>query len=262
MRKFISNKFVLFFLGTIFVLGLWFLLSFIFDKGGAIFPSPILTFQKLIVLLQEPNTYRSIGYSFLKMLIGFFGSFIVAIVLGTFAGNHPRLYDFLRPLMTVIKSVPTVAIVYLVIVIISAKNAPLAVVFVVCFPILYESVAGGIRNVDKDYIEASRVDGANYLKSTLYIKLPLAVHYIIVGIVSSFALSFKIEIMAEVIAGLTRNGLGSVIYYEQITKYDDMTGIFAYALIAVVIVLLVTLLEEVVKQLLKRKNIVVINNNW
>ena len=110
-------------------------------------------------------------------------------------------------------------------------------------------------------IDAASVDGANYLKRTLFIKLPLAVPTIIISIVSSFALSFKIEIMAEVITGYTKNGLGSVIHYTQVSDPSDLTGIFAYSLFAIIIMLLVTLLEEVIKQLLKRKNIVVSNNN-
>ena len=261
MKKFISNKYLLFFLGILLVIGIWFILSAIFDKGGAIFPSPVLTMQKLGELLVDYKTYREIGYSLLRMLGGFSASLLLALLFGVIAGNHPNIYQFLKPIMTVIKSIPTVAIVYLVIVIISPKNAPLAVVFIICFPILYEGVVGGIKNIDKDVIEASRVDGATYFKSIIFVKIPLAVPYIMVSIVSSFALSFKIEIMAEVIAGLTQNGLGSVIYYEQLNKYDDMTGIFAYSFLAVTIVLLVTLLEEVVKNIIKKHNVVRVNNN-
>ena len=161
-----------------------------------------------------------------------------------------------------IKSIPTVALVFLFIVLIAPKNAPILVVFVICFPILYEGIAGGVKNVDQDVLDASKVDGANYFKEVLYIKLPLAIPYIIVSMVSSFALSFKIEIMAEVITGYTRNGLGSVIHYTQTSDPTNMAGIFAYSLFAIIIMLLVTLLEEVIKQILKKKNIVVSNNNW
>ena len=262
MKKFISNKFVLFFLGVLFVIAIWFICSLLFDKNGAIFPSPILTFSKFINLLGEKYTYQCLGYTFLRMLAGFGLSFVVALIFGILAGNHPNFYQFLKPLMTVIKSIPTVALVFLFIVLVVPKNAPIFVVFVICFPILYEGVAGGIKNVDKDMIEASKVDGANYFKSTLFIKLPLAIPYIIVGVVSSFALSFKIEIMAEVITGYTKNGLGSVIHYTQVEDPSNMAGIFAYALFAVIIMLLVSLLEEVIKQILKKKNIVVSNNNW
>ena len=261
MKRFISNKFVLFFLGVIFVIALWFFASLLFDKNGMIFPSPILTFARFGELLGDVYTYQCLGYTFLRMLAGFGLSFALALICGVLAGNHPNVYQFLKPLMVVIKSIPTVALVFLFIVLIAPKNAPIFVVFVICFPILYEGIAGGIKNVDQDMIDAASVDGANYLKRTLFIKLPLAIPTIIISIVSSFALSFKIEIMAEVITGYTKNGLGSVIHYTQVNDPSDLTGIFAYSLFAIIIMLLVTLLEEVIKQLLKRKNIVVSNNN-
>lgn len=255
MKKFISNKFVLFFLGVLFVIAIWFICSLLFDKNGAIFPSPILTFSKFINLLGEKYTYQCLGYTFLRMLAGFGLSFVVALLFGILAGNHPNFYQFLKPLMTVIKSIPTVALVFLFIVLVVPKNAPIFVVFVICFPILYEGVAGGIKNVDKDMIEASKVDGANYFKSTLFIKLPLAIPYIIVGVVSSFALSFKIEIMAEVITGVTARGLGSAISNARNDDPGNTAAVFAYALLAVLIVLLVSLIEEVVKYLIKRRRV-------
>ena len=261
MKRFISNKFILFALGTLFVILLWVICSLLFDKNGAIFPNPILTMEKFGLILADSYTYKCLGYTFLRMLMGFGLSFIVALLFGVLAGNNENIYQFFKPLTVVIKSIPTVALVFLFLVMINAKNAPIFVVFVICFPILYEGVVGGIKNVNKDVIEASKVDGANYLKGTMFIKLPLAIPYIIVSIVSSFALSFKIEIMAEVITGYTRNGLGSVIHYTQVEDPTNMAGIFAYSLLAIIIMLLVSLLGEIVKQIIQKKNIVVSNNN-
>ena len=256
MKRFISNKFTLFFLGIIFVIMLWVLCSLLFDHNGAIFPSPLLTMNKFGQIIFEPYTYQCLGYTFLRMLIGFGFSFLLALIVGILAGNHQSIYQFLKPLMTVIKSIPTVALVFIFIVLVAPKDAPILVVSVICFPILYEGVVGGINNVDKQLIQASQVDGASYFKRIAYIKLPLALPYIVVGMVSSFALSFKIEIMAEVITGYTRNGLGSVIHFIQVDDPTNMSAIFAYSLLAIILMLLVTLLEEIVKQALKKNTIV------
>ena len=258
MKKFISNKYFLFFLGILFVIGLWFIASLLLDRNGAIFPSPVLTMQSFATILTKSETYSSLGYTFLRMIIGFFISFVLALIFGMIAGNYPSMYSFFKPLMTVLKSIPTVAFVFVFVVMINARDAPIFVVLIICFPILYEAVVGGIRNVEQDVIDASKVDGSSTFKSALYIKLPLAVPYIIVGIVSSFALSFKVAIMAEVITGSTRNGLGSSIHYAY--SEANMPDVFAYALLVVVFMLLVTLLEDVVKQIMKKKGIVIANN--
>ena len=261
VKKFISNKIVLFSLGLIFVLAIWVIGSLIFDKNGMVFPSPILTLKEFGNIVTQGKTYRYLGSTFLRILMGFLLSFVLALVVGFLAGNHPNLYQFLKPLMVVIKSIPTVALVFVFIVIAQPKNAPVLLVFVVCFPIIYEGVAGGVRNIDKDLVDSSKVDGASYLKSAFYVKLPLALPYIIVSVISSFALSFKIEIMAEVITGATASGLGSVISNTRSNDPTNTAAIFAYALLAVLIVLLVTLVEEIVKMILKKHNIVTPNNN-
>ena len=253
MKKFIINKFTLFALGILFVIALWFIISLCFDINNGIFPSPVSTFKEFGQLLIEPYSYECLGYTFLRMLIGFSVSFLIALIVGTFAGNHAWLYDFLKPLMTVIKSIPTVALVFLFIVVVTPRNAPIFVVIIICFPILYEAIAGGIRKVDEQVIYASRVDGAHYLKRVLFIKLPLSFSYIVVGVVSSFSLSFKLEIMAEVLTGYTRNGLGSVIHYVQQADPTDMTSVFAYSLFAIIFMLLITLLETIVKQTVQKQ---------
>lgn len=247
MKKFITNKTTLFILGTIFVIALWFLLSLIFDINEGIFPSPIATFKEFANLLGDAYSYKCLGFTFLRMIIGFVISFMLALIVGILAGNHSWLYEFLKPTMTVIKSIPTVALVFLFIVIVAPKNAPILVVFVICFPILYEAVAGGIKKVDPQINYAARVDGAGYLKRVLSIKLPLSMPFIIVGVVSSFSLSFKLEIMAEVLTGYTSNGLGSVIRAAKNDNPTDMTLVFAYSLFAIIFMLLITYLETVVK---------------
>lgn len=253
MKRFISNRFILFALGIITLLMVWFLISLLVDRNGSIFPSPFLTFNRLFVLLGDPYTYTCLWHTLVRMIIGFLASFAAALVFGILAGNHPSLYQFFKPLMVTLKSVPTVALVFLFIVLFTPKDAPIFVVMLICFPIIYEAIAGGINNVDKQTVDAAKIDGASYLKRVVYIKLPLALPFMIVGMVSSFALSFKIEIMAEVLTGYTRNGLGSAIQYARTSNPSDMATIFAYALIAIIVMLIVSLIEEIVKrQMVKR----------
>ncbi len=248
MRKFISNKYTLFFLGTLFVIALWFILSLCFDVNEGIFPNPIVVFKEFGHLLTEPISYKYLGWTFLRMIIGFGVSFLLALVVGILAGNHEHLYLFLKPLMTTIKSIPTVTLVFLFVVFAAPKNAPIFVVIIICFPILYEAVAGGIKKVDQQVDYAAQLDGAGYFQRVLFIKLPLSIPYIIVGIASSFSLSFKLEIMAEVITGSTFVGLGSIIHYTQQQDPTNLTGVFAYSLFAIIFMLLITLLETIIKQ--------------
>lgn len=261
MKRFISNKYLLFFLGIAFVIFLWVFITLVFDRNNTIFPSPIVTFKKFFELLGDAYTYKCVANTLLRIFIGFSIAFISALILGTLAGNHPSLYQFLKPLMITLKSIPTVALVFFFIILVSG-NAPIFIVTILCFPILYEGVAGGIKNVEKVYLDAARVDGATYLRRAIRVKLPLASPYIIVAMVSSFALSFKIGIMAEAMAGFPTKGLGWLIQAAKNDAADPdyMVRIFALSLFAIVLMLIVSLLEEIITSVFKRRGLVVISN--
>ena len=254
MKKFISNKYTLYFLGILLFIFLWWMLSLCFDINGLIVPSPFDTFVKMFELLGQPLTYKHLGFTLLKVLTGFGISFVAAFILGTIAGNYKSIQHLLKPTMIVLKSIPTATVVFLFIVLVSPRYAPLLVTMLISFPILFEAVTTGIANVDKETIDASKVDGANNLKRNIFIKIPLSLPYIGVGVLSSFSLSFKVEIMAEVITGSTGYGLGTKIKAVQNADATDMTTIFGYSLIAVILVLIISITADVIKDRLKKKS--------
>ena len=248
MKKFISNKYLLFILGTFFVIGLWWIISLIIDINQMIVPNPIVTFGEAFKYLGESYTWVSIGYSFLRLIIGFVISFVTAFVLATLVYDHERIYHFLTPTMVVLKAIPTAAVVFLFIVLSGSSFAPVYVVILICFPILYEAVAKGLKNIDPYIINSTKVDGSKRLNTLIKIRIPIATPYIILGIISSFSLSFKIEIMAEVITGSTKNGIGCLIRAAQVDDPTNMTGVFAYALIAIFLMLIVTFVAMIVRK--------------
>ena len=93
-----------------------------------------------------------------------------------------------------------------------------------------------------------KVDAGGNLIGILRVKIPIAMPYFMVGLASSFALSLKTEIMAEIITGSTNPGLGTAIYAYRIIDASDLTPIFAIALIAIIIILIVDLLGFLVKK--------------
>ena len=125
------------------------------------------------------------------------------------------------------------------------------IVSLISFPILYESVVGGYENIEKNIIDAMKIDGENNIKNILKVKLPLSIPYILVGIASSFGLAFKIEIMAEVLTGDTNSGVGAAILAAQRNDPSNMVPIFAYSFIAVALVLLIDLLMNLIKNKLR-----------
>ena len=246
MKTFIKSNSFIKLLGFILIFIIWFLISEIINEKSLIFPGPISSIKELFFLMSKKSTYVSILYSLYKMLIGYIVSILLALIIGTIAGLYKNIYILLSPLMTTLKAIPTASLLFLFIVLAGFDNSPIYVVILVSFPILYESIVGGIVNIPSNINDAISLDGGNNIKNTLKVKLPLAINYILVGIASSFSLAFKVEIMSEVLSGSTSYGIGSSIKLSQITS-TNMTPIFAWTIIAVLLMLIFDYLAKIIK---------------
>ena len=248
MRRFFTSNPFVYTAGLTFVFALWLLISATLGAGSLIFPSPIATFAALGEMLSDSYIYDCLGRTLLRTLEGFGISFAMALVLGSLAGHWTWLQRFFKPGLIVLKSAPTAAFVFLFLILSGASQAPIYIVVILAFPILYEAVVGGINAIPKQLIYAARIDAASPLSMTLRIRIPLAVPFIVLGVMSSFALSFKTTIMAEIIAGDTKPGLGSAIANYRALDPTNLAPIFAIAFSAIVVVLLMDVLSLLAKK--------------
>lgn len=242
MKRFILSNTFLYTLGLVFVFVCWLIISCLLGEGNLIFPSPFETFAYTGKLLSSSYIYSCLGMSLLRTLEGFAFAFLFAALLGSLAGEIKPLQRFFKPLILLFKSVPTAAFVFLFLVLSGTSNAPIWIVALLAFPILYEAFVSGINAVPKELKWAAKADSASKTQTLLRVKIPLALPYILLGVLNSFALSFKTEIMAEIITGQTSPGLGGAIRVARNTDPADLTPVFAIALIAIAIVLLFDLI--------------------
>ena len=225
--------------GIFFVFVIWFLISISQGYGNLVFPNPLETIKRTGEFLITGYIYKCIGWTVLRTLLGFGIAFISALIIGTIAGSFKKVQTFLKPLIVVLRSAPTAAFVFLFLILSGSRYAPIYIVIILSFPILYESVVGGFNSVPKEVNDAGKVDGGSTFRLALAIKLPLSLRFIAVGVASSFALSFKTAIMAEIIAGDTNYGLGSAINSYRNAEPANLTPIFAITLIAIILILIV-----------------------
>ena len=237
----------MFFLGFLFLIGVWFLVSALVDLNNMIFPSPINTFRRMFELLGMKATYKYLGFSILRLIIGFSISFVLAFLLGIIVNNSEELYNFFTPIITFLKAAPTATFVFIFLVLFGVRNAPAWVVILMTFPILYESVVSALRSTPKEILEAAKVDGSNKIKTLIRVQIPLGIPFITLGLLSTFGMAFKVEIMAEIITGMTKGGIGTMIKISNLLDGTDLTNMFAYSLMAIILVLIVSIAASIVK---------------
>ena len=198
-------------------------------------------------LLGQRKTYGYLGFSIIRLLVGFIISFVLAFLLGILVNNNEALYNFFTPIITFFKAAPTATFVFLFLVLFGGRNAPALVVIVMTFPILYESIVSAIRSTDETVLDAAQIDGSSKLKTLFFVQIPLGIPYIVLGLVSTFGMAFKVEIMAEIITGITKGGIGTMINISQLIDATDLTPMFAYSMMAIILVLIVSIATSVIK---------------
>ena len=238
-KSILSKKETAYITGIILLVVSWQVFSSLVGEKVMVFPGPIETLKYAVYLLGKSYTYRCIAFTMERMLTGFLISFAAALIFGMIGANSEFIEEMFKPFFITLRAIPTASLIYLFIIIAGLKNAPMLLVVLVCFPIIYEGVKDGIKNVPAGIASAAKVDGASLLEENFRVRLPLSFPYIIVAMVTSFSLSFKIEIMAEVITGSTNAGLGSAIAGVRSSDPTNMVPVFGYSLIAVAVMLVI-----------------------
>ena len=233
--------------GIVFFFLVWFIVATCINS--TLFPTPFVAFAQMFNLLGKSSTWLAIGGTFLRLLIAFGISLILALIFGILAGLIKGFKRFFSPFVTVFRTIPTAALIFILIVLVKSTVSLVIIDFLLMFPILYEAVVTGIRNIDKTVIDALEVDQGKTNKLAIFkVLIPMSGPYIILGMIQSLGLGMKVSIMSEVLVGDTSvPGLGRMLRVA--SSEADMPTIFAIAIISIV---LISLLDILVKTLKKK----------
>lgn len=247
-----GEKFIAFLFGVFFFILVWWLLSYILLKEDLHYlPSPQSIFERVgIFLFREgaARTYSALGYSVLKLSIGFFISFVLAFVLGTLSALFPLFASFEKSHILLFRSIPTAAIALLLgtafwLEVPSLQPfIPSILTFLVAFPILYQGFLDGILSLSPETKDALRLEGAERkIESVVFVYWPGAFNFIKLSLTQALGLSFKVTIMSEIVTNsgtLKAVGLGTLIG-QSITVDADLNAALAYSMVAVLFVFVI-----------------------
>lgn len=245
-------------LGFIVFLFLWWLVSYlseINENFGVV--NPWKTISRLGVLLftsESKGTYLGIGWSLARLLIGLVTAFASALILAPIAGLFPYFKSFMQPVVTILKTLPTVAVVIILTAFffgpsykLSAPYIPSILGFLVMFPLIYESLVTGFNSFDSEIMDALKLEGAvRKLLTIREIYLPASFSYLALALEQSFGLGLKVIIMAEVLVGssVIDYGLGKEISLAR--DIMDLPSLYAYSILAVLLIFLIDLILNLV----------------
>ncbi|MFQ7078776.1 MAG: ABC transporter permease [Christensenellaceae bacterium] len=169
-------------------------------KNDYLFPSFGDSMREAGRLLMDKDFWHAFSGTFLRTLAAFFLSFTGASVLAVVAYLVPPVGRFLAPLVSVLRSLPTMAVILIILVWTTPKTAPVVVAFLALFPLLYAGISAALASVDPKLVEMSRVYRVPVRKRIFGLYLPSAAPYALREASAALSFSLKLTVSAEVLA--------------------------------------------------------------
>ena len=239
MSSIIKNKNTYFWLGVIFILVGWTILSAIINNDYVV-PSIDLVLNALGKLICEKHTYLVLLNTLLRVFVAILACLVMGLLVGSLSYCSSRFEYFVKPIIILFKSLPLVVMIVLILLQFTENMAVFYIVSVVVFPVMYEATLNGLRTVDTGIIEDIRMVSNINFKVILNIHLKLALPSIITGIIQSFGLGLKVLVMAEYISQPEYSIGREIVFYNDIAV--DKSYVFAWSFILIVFIIIFELL--------------------
>lgn len=170
-----------------------------------------------------------IQISFIALII----ALIIAVPLGIYLSYHKKLANIVIAINGVIQTIPSLAILALLIPIvgIGRKPAIIALILYALLPILHNTYTG-ITGVDSMYMVTSRALGMNKFQQLTKIQLPLAMPVIMTGVRTAAVLIIGTATLASLVGA---GGLGKLILLglDRNNNYLILLGAIPAAFLAI-----------------------------
>ena len=223
---------------------LWHLFA-AFTASELILPTPGRTLRELLGIIAAPEFLSELVATLLRGLFSLLVILAVALPLGLLAGHYPAAATLLTVPVAVVRSTPVISIILLALIWFPSGGVPIFAAILMGFPLLYENVAAGMRNVDREYLEMVRAFRLRRRGRVRNLYLPAVAGYLGSGVRSASGIVWKVVVAAEVLSQ-PGFGIGSRLYESRI--YLETAGVFAWT----ALLILVSVLTDRLIQLLGR----------
>ena len=206
-------------------------------------PSLKDTFSSLMALLKEKGFYTAYLQTFSRVLQAFIISFLPALILAVAAYLSAPVRKIAAVFVSAFRSIPTMAILLMILVWSTPKEAPVIVAFLALFPLLYTGVLSSLFAVDERYKSVFETFRIPIRKRIFRAYLPLIFPSVLRESAGALSFSLKLVVSAEIMAN-TFKSIGGLMQDSKI--YLDMPRLFALTLMVVITGLLLETLGNLI----------------
>lgn len=232
---------------AMFWLGLWQIMAMLVDNS-ILLASPVEAAGALARFGKKADFWITVGYSTLRICLGFFLAFFTGLLVGGAAYRFGGLRELLGPMIGTMKAVPVAVFAVILLIWFGSTGLTVWVSFFIVFPLVYASTIAGLASTDRDLLEMARIFRVERFKRLFFIYRPALMPHLIGCCKSALSMSWKSGVAAEVI-GTPAFSIGEQLYQSKI--YLDTAGIFAWTLVILAVSMI---FERFFLALLKRSS--------
>lgn len=193
-------------------------------------PQPIEVISKFIFLwntgLNNVLLWQHLIASFIRVIIGFGYSALIAVPLGVFLGLNNKISQIINPIIDLLRPIPPIAWIPFSILIFGLS--PLSytfVIFVGAFFPLFQNTFDAICSVNRVYVDVAYTLGATKSEIIWNVTMPSIFPNIITGSKISMGVGWMCVIAAEMIGISSNQGIG--LFIIEMQNVGDMAAMLA-----------------------------------
>lgn len=200
-----------------------------------------------IEMLNHKIYITSFASSFFRLFVSIFFSSLFGICLGILAARFSNVETWIKPYVTILKTVPIISIIIILYILFGYVYAPFIIVFLMVFPLFYQATYQGILGIDQSYLDVFHLETDELGLSVKHVYLPFIRDHVILALYQSFGLGFKVLVTSEFITQ-TNTSIGNLLYQAKTNlRYDLVFSI-------TIVMILITVAFEVILKYYKHKH--------
>ena len=201
-------------------------------KNDYVLPSFWDTLRETGRLLVSASFWRAFFNTFLRTLWAFLISLALGVVMAVAAHLFGWVRAFFAPVVSVLRTLPTMAVILMLLLWTTPVVTPVVVSALVLFPAVYSAALAALDEVGEEYGELVRSFRVPLGRRIGKMYLPLAAPVLLRQAGGIFALGLKVVISGEVLASTYRS-LGGMM--QEAKMYLDMPTLMALTLLVLLL---------------------------
>lgn len=211
----------------------------------SLFPSPLSVLKGFKELIETGTLAAGIKDSLYRFALGYGVAAISAILLGMFLGWFRKIWNFLNPVVQLIRPISPIAWLPFVVLWFGIGDLPAIVIIFLAafFPILLTTISA-VGKVEQTYIKVAKNFGLNQFQMLTKIVLPSAFPFIATGLHLALGSAWVFLVAGEMVGAQT--GLGFMIIDARNNLRADMllASILSIGVIGLILDSLIGLAEK------------------